>query len=159
MHVSSSEKFQVVHCTCSKNIDEKYRQSVCSAVCYFAVNIPLFFHNCIPFRSRSRPVFSGSGSSSGSEQTVSTAPAPAPTKMCRLRRLRLRLRLRIPDLNIKKKLCLGGPVTGLKDTQGPRSFTGVTPSTTSTTPSFFVIVRPKNVRHSVGACKTSEQTL
>ena len=77
-HVSGSEKIQVIHCTCSKNIDEKYRQSVCSAVCYFAVNIPSFFHNCIPFRSR--PVFfrlrlrlranrfggSGSGSGSGS---------------------------------------------------------------------------------------------
>ena len=59
----------------------------------------LFFscHNCIPFRSRSRPIFDGSGSGSGSEQTVSAAPAPAPapTKMCRLRRLRLRLRLRL----------------------------------------------------------------
>ena len=31
-------KFQVTHSTCSKVIDEKYRQSVCSAVCYFAVN-------------------------------------------------------------------------------------------------------------------------
>ena len=64
-------------------------------VCYFALNIPLFFHNFIPFRSRSRPFFYGSGS--GSEQTVSAAPAPAPapTKMCRLRRLRLRLRLRL----------------------------------------------------------------
>ena len=83
--------------TCSKVIDEKYRQSVCAAVCYFAVNIPLVFHNCIHFRSRSRPVFYGSGSDSGSEQTVSAAPAPAPapTKMCRLRRLRLRLRLRL----------------------------------------------------------------
>ena len=92
-------KFQVTHSTCSKVIDEKYRQSVCSAVCYFAVNIPLVFHNCIHFRSRSRPIFYGSGSDSGSEQTVSVAPAPAPTptKMCRLRRLRLRLRLRIPD--------------------------------------------------------------
>ena len=60
-----------------------------------------FCHNCILFRSRSRPVFNGSGS--GSEQTVSTAPAPAPapTKMCRLRQLRLRLRLllRIPAPN------------------------------------------------------------
>ena len=91
-------KFQVTHSTCSKVIGEKYRQSVCSAVCYFAVNIPLVFHNCIHFLSRSRPVFYGSGSDSGSEQTVSAAPAPAPTptKMCRLRRLRLRLRLRIP---------------------------------------------------------------
>ena len=26
-------KFQVIHCTCSKVIDEKYRQSVCSDVC------------------------------------------------------------------------------------------------------------------------------
>ena len=73
---------------------KKDRQSVW-AVCYFAVNIPLFFHNCIPFRIR----FFTAGSGSGSEQTVSAAPAPAPTKMCRLRRLRLRLRLRlrIPD--------------------------------------------------------------
>ena len=53
---------------------------MCSAVFYFAVNIPLFFHNCIPFRSRSRPVF--------------TAPAPAPAPSKPFRRLRLRLRLR-----------------------------------------------------------------
>ena len=53
----------------------------------FLVISPLFFscYNCIPFRSRSRPVSDGSGS----EQTVSAAPAP--TKMCRLRRLRLRI--------------------------------------------------------------------
>ena len=58
---------------------KEYRQSVRSAVCYFAVNIPLFFHNCIHFRSRSlQRVFYGSGSGSGSEQTVSVAPAPAP---------------------------------------------------------------------------------
>ena len=55
-----------------------------------------FCHSCVPFRSRSRPVFNDSDSGSGSEQTVSTAPAP--TKICRLRRLRLRLR--IPDFNI-----------------------------------------------------------
>ena len=35
--------------------------------------------------------------------------------------------------------------------------TKVIPSTTSTTPSFFVIVRPQNVRRSVGECKTWEQ--
>ena len=68
----------IIHCTCSKVTDEKYRQSVCSAVCYFAVNIPLFFHNCIPFRSRSLPVFYGSGSGSGSDQNVSAPAAPAP---------------------------------------------------------------------------------
>ena len=98
------KEIQVIHCICSKVIDDKHRQAVCSAVSgYFAVNISFFCHYCIPFRSRSRPVFNGSGSGSGSEQTVSTAPAPAPapTKMCRLRRLRLRLRLRlrIPDYN------------------------------------------------------------
>ena len=71
-------KFQVIHCTCSKVIDEKYRQSVCSAVCCFAVPLhSVAFHNCVPFRSRSRPVFF-------------TAPAPAPRKP--FRRLRLRLR-------------------------------------------------------------------
>ena len=73
-------------------LDEKYRQSVCSAICYFAVYIPLFFHNCIPFRSRSRTVFlrlrlrlrlrvnrfGGSGSGSGSDQNVSAPAAPAP---------------------------------------------------------------------------------
>ena len=76
---------------CSKVIDEKYRQSVRSAVCCFAINIPLFFHNCIHFRSRSRPVFygsgpapapsnrfGGSGSGSGSDQNVSAPAAPAP---------------------------------------------------------------------------------
>ena len=69
MHVfGSEENFEyLIQCTCSNVIDEKYRQSVCSAVCYFAVYIPLFFHNCIPFRSRSRTVFYGSGSGSGSE--------------------------------------------------------------------------------------------
>ena len=74
-------KFQIFLCTCSKVIDEKYKQSVCSSVCYFAVNNPLFFRYCISFRSRSRHDFYGSGS--GSEQTVSAAPAPAPapTKM------------------------------------------------------------------------------
>ena len=102
-----------------KNIDEKYRQSVCSAGCYFAVNIPLLFNNCIPFRSRSRPVFCGSGSDS--EQTVSAAPAPAPTKMCRLRRLRLRLRLRIPG-PIPSRVCNARPfahptVPNLEQTQ------------------------------------------
>ena len=60
------------HCTCSKVIDEKYRQSVYSDVCYFAVNIPLVFHNCIHFRS------------------AAPAPTPAPSKP--FRRLRLRLR-------------------------------------------------------------------
>ena len=92
------KEIQVIHCICSKVIDDKHRQAVCSAVSgYFAVNILFFCHYCIPFRSWSRPVFNGSGSGSGSEQTVSTAPAPAPapTKMCRLRRLRLRLRLRL----------------------------------------------------------------
>ena len=85
------KKFRVINCTYSKVVDGKYRQSVCSSVCYFAVNFPLFFHNCIPFRSRSRPFlrlrlrllanrFSGSGSGSGSDQNVSAplAPAPAP---------------------------------------------------------------------------------
>ena len=124
MHVSAR---QVILCTYSKVIDEKYSQSVCSAVCYFAVNILLFFHNCTPFRNRS-PVFmtpapapskpfrrlrprlrlranrfSGPGSGSDSDQNVSApaapAPAPTPTKMCRLRRLRLRLLLRNPDHN------------------------------------------------------------
>ena len=60
-------------------------QSVWSSVCYFTVNIPLFFHNCILFGEGVAPFFYGSGS--GSEQTVSAAPAP--TKMCRLRRLRI----------------------------------------------------------------------
>ena len=124
MFLAVKKNSSIIHCTCSKVTDEKYRQSVCSAVCYFSVNIPLFFNNCIPFRSRSRPVFYGSGSGSGSGQTVSAAPAPAPapTKMCRLRRLRLRLRLRlrIPDLNCKNiKIimwlnlqCIGGYFTG-----------------------------------------------
>ena len=49
-------------------------------VCHFALNIPLFFHNFIPFRSRSRRFF--------------TAPAPAPTPSKPFWRLRLRLRLR-----------------------------------------------------------------
>ena len=66
---------EVIHCTCSKLFMKKYGQSVYSAVCYFAVNIPLFFHNSIPFLSRSR---------------FFTAPAPAPSKP--FRRLRLRLR-------------------------------------------------------------------
>ena len=53
---------------------------------YFAVNIPLFSHDCIPFRSRSRSVFlrlqlrlrlranrfGGSGSGSGSASLCST---------------------------------------------------------------------------------------
>ena len=82
----------------------------------------LFFcHNCIPFRSRSRPIFDGSGSGSSSEKTVSAAPAPAPTKMCRLRRLRLRLR--IPDtkhiqffmFTKKKRRCFCATA---KETQG-----------------------------------------
>ena len=86
MHVSGSEEnFKQFTALVLKLLRKKYRQSVRSAVCYFADNIPLFFHNCIHFRSRSRPVFYGSGS--GSEQTVSAAPAPALTKMCRLRRL------------------------------------------------------------------------
>ena len=100
MHVSGSEEnFKQFTALVLKLLMKKHRQSVRSAVCCFAVNIPLFFHNCIHFRSRSRPVCYGSGSGSVSEQTVSVAPAPAPapTKMCRLRRLRLRLR--IPGLN------------------------------------------------------------
>ena len=65
MHVSGSEEnFKyLIHCTCSKVIDGKYKQSVCSSVCYFAVNIPLFFRNCrYPF----------------SEPEPPKAPAPAP---------------------------------------------------------------------------------
>ena len=88
MHVSGSEE------NFKQFTALKYRQSVRSAVCCFAVNIPLFFYNCIHFRSRSRPVFYGSGSGSGSEQTVSAAPAPAPAPSKPFRRLRLRLRLR-----------------------------------------------------------------
>ena len=37
--------------------------------------------------------------------------------------------------------------------------TTITPSTTSTTPSFFVIIRPEKVHHSISACKTWEQIL
>ena len=80
------KEIQVIHCTCSKVIDEKHRRAVCSAVSgYFAVNIPFFFscHKCIPFC-----VFDGSGSGSepnrfdgsgsGSDQNVSAPAAPAP---------------------------------------------------------------------------------
>ena len=58
--------------------------------------------------------------------------------------------------------CMLGRAQDWKILKGPQLHWGptrVTPSTTSTTPSFFVIVRPKNVRRSVGACKTSEQIL
>ena len=96
-------KFQVIHCTCCKVIGEKYRQSVCSSVCYFTVNIPLFFHNCIVFGAGAAPVF--------------TAPAPAPSKPFRWLRLRLRLRPKCVGsggsgsgsaslISIKKKLSL-----------------------------------------------------
>ena len=80
MHVSGiEENFKsVIHCTCSKNIDKKYRQSVCSAVCYFAVNIRYFSTIVSLFGAGAAPFF--------------TAPAPAPSKP--FRRLRLRLRLR-----------------------------------------------------------------
>ena len=112
MHVSGNEEnFKFFIALFVKLFMKKYSQSVCLVVYYFAVNIPLFFYNCIPFRSRSRPVFYGSGSGSGSEQAVSAAPAPAPapTKMCRLRRLRLRLRLRlhIPGFKISFCVCVG----------------------------------------------------
>ena len=72
----------VIHCTCSKVIDEKYkhlfvRQFLISLLTfrYFSVIVSLFGAGAAPFY----------GSGSGSEQTVSAAPAPAPTKMCRLR--------------------------------------------------------------------------
>ena len=65
MQVSSSEEnFKQFTALVLKLLMKKYRQSVRSAVSYFAVNIPLFFHNCIHFRSRSHLVF--------------TAPAAAP---------------------------------------------------------------------------------
>ena len=82
MFLAVKKNSSIIHCTCSKVTDEKHRQSVCSSVCYFSVTIPLFFNNCIPFRSRSRPVF------------FFTAPAPAPAPGKPFRRHRLRLRLR-----------------------------------------------------------------
>ena len=94
MHVSGSEenfKYQI-HCTCSKVIVKNIGNLIVRLLVFFAVNIPLFFHNCIPFRSRSRPVFlrlrlrlrlranrfGGSDSGSGSDHNVSAPAAPAP---------------------------------------------------------------------------------
>ena len=38
------KEIQVIHCTCSKVIDEEHRRAVCSAVSgYFAVSISFFF--------------------------------------------------------------------------------------------------------------------
>ena len=55
MPVSGSEEnFKQFTALALKLLMKKYSQSVRSAVCYFAVNIPLFFHNCIHFRSQSR---------------------------------------------------------------------------------------------------------
>ena len=71
-------KFQIIYCTCSKVIDEKYRQSVCSVVCYFALTFRYFSTIVSLF---------GAGAAS-----FVTAPALAPSKP--FRRLRLRLRLR-----------------------------------------------------------------
>ena len=84
MQIIKNAKFQVIHCTYSKVVDEKYRQ-ICLFGCFIvAVNIPLFFHNYIHFRSQKRPVFYGSGS--GSDQNVSApaapVPAPAPHPCC-----------------------------------------------------------------------------
>ena len=91
MHVSGSEEnvMQFIALVL-KLLMKKYRQSVRSAVCYFAVNIPLFFQNGIHFRRRSRPVFlrlrlrlrancfGGSDSSSDKNVSAPASPAPAP---------------------------------------------------------------------------------
>ena len=70
------KEIQVIHCTCSKVIDDKHRQAVCSAVSgYFDVNIPLFFATIVSLFG-ARAVFDGSGS--GSDQNVSAPAAPAP---------------------------------------------------------------------------------
>ena len=83
---SSKVRTRGSRCRCPAGCQASWSvANICSAVCYFAVNIRLFFHNCIPFSEPEPPRFFYG---SGSEQTVSAAPAP--TKMCRLR-------LRIPD--------------------------------------------------------------
>ena len=82
-------KFQAIHCTCSKGIDEKkYRQS---AVRLFIVSLLTFryFSTIVSiFGAGAAPFF------------TAPAPAPAPSKPFRRLRLRLRLRLRIPAFNI-----------------------------------------------------------
>ena len=82
MQIIKNAKFQVIHCTYSKVVDEKYRQSVCSADLLSLLTFRYFSTIISIFGAGNAPFF--------------TAPAPAPTKMCRLRRLRFQLRLRIP---------------------------------------------------------------
>ena len=79
MFLAGKKNSSIIHCTCSKVTDEKYRQSVCSAFVislltflYFSTIVSLFGAGAVLF-------------------FTAPAPAPAPTKMCRLRRLRLRI--------------------------------------------------------------------
>ena len=75
-------KFQVIHCTCSKVIDERYRQSVRLFV------VSLF---------RYIPLLSTIVSLSEPEPDIFTAPAPASAPRKPVRRLRLRLRIPVLD--------------------------------------------------------------
>ena len=98
-------KFQAIHCTCSKGIDEKNMDNL--FVRLFVVSLLTFryFSTIVSiFGAGVATFFYGSGS--GSEQTVSAAPAPAPTKMCRLRRLRLRLRIPAIKFHENRKGCV-----------------------------------------------------
>ena len=71
----SRRKFQVFHCTCSKVIDEKYRQFGCLLFrCQHSVIYPQFYPISEPEPALTEPAFT----------------APAPSKL--FRRLRLRLR-------------------------------------------------------------------
>ena len=58
-------------------------------------------------------------------------------------------------------MCLGGPMPGLKDPKGPHSLTECLQSNSFNNfynSHFFVIVRPKNVRRSVGALKRGNRS-
>ena len=67
------KEIQVIHCTCSKVIDDKHRQAVCSAVSgYFDVNIPSFFTTIVSlFGARAAPFLTAPAS-------APAAPAPHP---------------------------------------------------------------------------------
>ena len=76
------KEIQVIHCICSKVIDDKHRQAGCSVVSgYFAVNISFFFATIVSLFGAGAAPF-----------LTAPAPAPAPSKL--FRRLRLQLRLR-----------------------------------------------------------------
>ena len=74
-------KFQVIHCTCSKDIVKNIGNLIIRLLVISLFNIPLFFPQLYPFPEPEPPRFF-------------TAPAPGPAPSKPFRRLRLRLRLR-----------------------------------------------------------------